>query len=296
LSRAFKKEGSLAAKVSQRPCPRNEESDAIARPFLRWVGGKFNLATRLMDFLPPDIHERTYFEPFLGAGALFFALQHRRAYLSDLNHHLIDCYQVIRERPADVAAALRRHISQDSEKYYYDVRDLYNQSRRGVQRAARFVYLNRTGFNGVFRVNVDGKYNVPYGRKANPRFPTKAELQKIADVLAPVSLHADTYEVALERARRGDFIYLDPPYPPLNGTAYFTHYTAGRFASEDQEKVAAEVRRLDKLGCLLMVSNADTPSIRHLYRGFRINSMNVRRFVSSGKKNSVNELVITNYR
>lgn len=284
------------AKVPQNGASRNGEDELAPRPFLRWVGGKYHLAGVLAQFAPKDVLKRTYHEPFLGAANLFFALRHPDAYLSDLNGHLIDCYQSIRDNPSEVAKAIRDHAENDSEDYYYAARDTYNRSPKGVARAARFIYLNRTCFNGVFRVNTKGKYNVPYGYKESPRFPTADELTAVATALSGSTLRAQDYQTALGAAKKGHFVYLDPPYPPLNGTSFFAHYTANRFGNEDQEKVAECVRELDGRGSLFLVSNADTPAIRKLYRGFHIHRLSVTRFVSSSrKKHRVGELIITNY-
>lgn len=274
----------------------NNGSDGIFRPFLRWAGGKFYLSKALLQFVPSDVLARKYHEPFLGGGSLFFALRHPNAFLSDLNAHLIGCYTAIRENPAAVSRALRVHARKNSESYYYSVRDLYNRSPDSVARAARFLYLNRTGFNGVFRVNKQGAYNVPYGRKERPLFPTPSELRAIAGALRNAKLSVHGYEQAVDRAKSGDFIYLDPPYPPLNGTSFFTHYTRDRFGKEDQERVAAAARDLDRNGSLVMISNADTEVVRRLYRGFVIRRLTVTRYVSSSSvKHQVGELIITNY-
>lgn len=267
-----------------------------AQPFLRWVGGKFHLSRVLLGFIPPTANERNYYEPFLGAASLFFSLSPKRAFLSDLNGHLINCYSAIKDSPDAVAKALRAHAAKDSEAHYYEVRELYNRSHGGVSQAARFIYLNRTGFNGVFRVNTKGAYNVPYGRKEKPRFPSTSDLRSVSKLLQSAKLSTQTYDEALEAAKSGDFVYLDPPYPPINGTSYFTHYTSGRFGTADQERVAEVFRTLDSRGCFVMLSNANLPVVRNLYRGFPLHRLSVTRFVSSQSvKHQVGELVITNY-
>jgi DNA adenine methylase len=287
----------MAAKLSPKRVLRNGSArERPPRPFLRWAGGKANLAEKLRRFVPPDVDERRYFEPFLGAGAVFFSLQHPKANLSDLNGHLIECYRAIRDAPTAVARELRAHAQQDCEPYYYLVRDRYNRSRGGIARAAKFLYLNRTGFNGVFRVNQQGSYNVPYGKKEAPFFPSEAELLRVAAALGNAHLETQDYSRALIDARAGDFVYLDPPYPPLNGTSFFTHYTKDRFGADDQVSLADTVRELNARGCLVMLSNADTAQIRQLYGDFEISSLSVTRYVtSSAVKHRVGELIITNY-
>lgn len=265
--------------------------------FLRWVGGKRLLIHRLLDYLPPDYQTKKYHEPFAGAANLFFRLAPLSANLSDLNEHLIESYKSVRDNHTTVAAYLQSHRQNNSEEYYYKVRELYNRSSFGPAQAARFIYLNRTCFNGVFRVNTSGKFNVPYGNKRNPLFPTRTELARVSAVLTRTRLFVASYENALERVNKSEFVYLDPPYPPLNGTSFFTHYTRDRFDDRDQERLAASVRDLHERGALFLMTNADLPAIRHLYRKFQLWELSVTRYVScKGSRYKVGELVITNYK
>jgi DNA adenine methylase len=268
-----------------------------AKSFLRWVGGKRQLVTRLMPYLPSNLNGHRYHEPFAGAANLYFALGPKTATLSDLNTHLIECYRQIRDKPSKVAAYLQTHAKLNSKEYYYRVRELYNRSKPSPAQAARFIYLNRTCFNGVFRVNTDGKFNVPYGDKPNPIFPTAEELQSIAKMLKRTRLSVGDFRSALAKTKKSEFVYLDPPYPPLNGTAYFTHYTADRFSIDNQTSLAAEVKKLHKRGVHFLMTNADLPKIRELYNQFHISKLSVTRYVScKGTRHRVGELVITNYR
>lgn len=266
------------------------------RPFLRWAGGKRQIISKLQVFLPEDLSGRTYFEPFLGAGSMFFALEPASAVLSDANRHLIACYRQVRDQPKQVADRLRYHAAADSETHYYRVRNRYNASTWSPAQAARFIYLNRTCYGGIFRVNTAGAFNVPYGWKEFPLFPSQKTLVSLSHRLQPASILVRSFEAVLENAKRGDFVYLDPPYPPLNGTAYFTHYTMDRFGDVDQARLAEVVRKLNKRGCLIMMTNADTQRIRRLYKGLNLSRLSVTRFVSAKlQKHRVNELVITNY-
>jgi DNA adenine methylase len=272
------------------------QSSITLPPFLRWAGGKRQIVRELISLLPDDIENRLYREPFLGAGSLFFAIKPERAVLSDANQHLIMCYEFVRDQPLLVARYLRLHASRDSEAYYYKMRFEYNGSQFSAAQAARFIYLNKTCFNGIFRVNSKGQFNVPYGRKESPAIPSQKNLTKIAGVLKKASFRASPFEKALENSSRGEFIYLDPPYPPLNGTAYFTHYTSERFSEQDQANLANCVHGLDKRGCLLMISNADTPLIRRLYKRYKLISLPVIRYLTCKSiRHKVRELVITNY-
>lgn len=271
--------------------------DRPMQPLLRWAGGKRLLLPRLIEHLPSDVAERTYHEPFVGAGSLFFYLRPSRAFLADANAHLIDSYKYVRDYPEQVHRYLREHARLDCDKHYYQVREQYNKRAFSAAQAARFIYMNRTCFNGIFRVNKRGDFNVPYGWKASPVFPDLSQLRGASILLKRAKLKATTYDKTLDRVKKGDFVYLDPPYPPLNGTAYFTHYTADRFNQADQEQLARVVHELDRLGCFVMMTNADIPIITELYRGWVICSLQVVRYITcKSNKHKVRELIITNYR
>jgi DNA adenine methylase len=266
------------------------------RPFLRWVGGKRHLIGRLLNLLPEDVRERTYHEPFLGAGALFFALQPNRAVLGDANAQLIDCYLAIRQTPGLVARYVAHHARAHGKRYYYMVRSAYNRGGAPAAQAARFIYLNSACFNGVFRVNTAGEFNVPIGRKKCPLLPTPHGLRQIARLLRGARLEAAWYDTVLGEAGPASFVYLDPPYPPLNGTSNFTHYTLDRFTPEDQRSLSAHVAALDKRGARFLMTNADTPLVREQYKQFAITPLQVTRWVScKAERYRVNELAITNY-
>lgn len=270
--------------------------DNTSKSFLRWAGGKVNIVNHLIKYLPSGYQDHTYWEPFLGGGSLFFAIAPKRAILSDLNDHLIHCYEMVRDHPERVYYYLKQLSCHDSEDNYYKIRKQYNKSRYSIRQAARFIYLNKTSFNGIFRVNRNGDYNVPYGKKPVPAFPNLADLRKASGLLRKVKLFPASYEIALNGAQRNDFIYLDPPYPPLNGTSNFTHYTKERFGEDEQIKVANVAKTLDKNGCKVMISNASTRFIKELYGGWRINIIPVTRWITCKSiKHKVDELIITNY-
>ncbi len=270
--------------------------------FLRWAGGKRRIVPRLIHFLPFGYESGTYFEPFLGAASMFIALAPRRARLSDLNKDLINAFWHVRESPDLVFRYLSQHRTRDCHQYFYRLRDQYNSvGPSSCAQAARFIYLNRTCFNGIFRVNRKGQFNVPYGFPAEtaekkPVFPDREHLRHVSGLLKTAVLGTESYQAALHPAGPGDFVYLDPPYPPLNGTSFFRHYTADRFQNEDQEQLAEVFSDLNKRGCLVLLSNADTPLIRRLYGQFQQTPLPVTRYVSSKKvKHAVSELVIANY-
>jgi len=271
-------------------------TEGCLKPFLRWAGGKSKIVHHLLRYVPAEFDR--YWEPFLGAGALFFALAPTEAFLSDLNRDLIECYRQVRKNPKLVNHYLKEHLSGTSEHYYYEVRNQYNRSGPSAANAARFIYLNKTSFNGIFRVNLRGEYNVPYGHKNPPALPSLAQLKAASAFLEKAILYAESYDVALKKnpPRVGDFVYLDPPYPKLSETSYFTHYTASRFSWQDQERLAEVAESLNQRGCLIMVSNADLESVRGLYTGWHHHPLPVVRWISAnGKRYEARELVITNY-
>jgi DNA adenine methylase len=266
------------------------------KPFLRWAGGKHSIIKHLQHLLPLDIHDRYYIEPFLGAGSLFFALQPKDALLSDSNEHLIECFIYVRDYPELISNYLRLHKRKNSEKYYYDVREKYNRSSNSAAQAGRFIYLNKSCFNGIFRVNQKGEFNVPYGWKEPPCLPDMQWLQIASNALKGAIIKNAKYVVTLAVAKKGDFIYLDPPYPPLNNTSNFTHYTKDRFNIADQKQLAEVFKELDYRGCLIMMSNADIPLIRNLYNKYTLHSLPVRRYITCKSiKHNVAELIIKNY-
>ena len=267
------------------------------RTYLRWVGGKSRIVSRLRRHVPRDYRLRTYHEPFLGAASLFLTLRPKSARLSDLNESLIRSFEHVRERPDLVARYLAKHKSLDSSSHYYATREQYNRlSQFSCAQAARFIYLNRTCFNGVFRVNKQGHFNVPYGKLKHPLFPRRSHLQRVSQALQNAKLRAVPYRKALDDAKAGDFVYLDPPYPPLNGTSFFRHYTRDLFNFADQEDLAHAAFQLRDRGCLVMMSNADLPVIRKLYKGMCMRRLEVTRWVTcKNVKHSVSELVITTY-
>lgn len=267
------------------------------KPFLRWAGGK-NRITKLLAAYTPKKYNR-YWEPFLGSAAMFFYLRPEKAFLSDNNSALVDCYNHVRDYPEKIYEKLKEHTRKNSEKHYYAVRDLYNKSKSSISQSARFIYLNKTNFNGIFRVNTKGEYNVPYGYKKSLALPPFEEFLEISNLLKKAEIKHQSFEniESLSLLQKEDFVYFDPPYPPLTATAYFTHYTAERFLWEDQKRVAELAKKLSARKCHVMISNSDTPQIRNLYQGWNTYQLPVVRWVAAnGTRHKVNELVITNYK
>jgi len=269
------------------------------KPFLRWAGGKQSLLKYLKKFVPHDFGKGTYFEPFLGAGSLFLTLRPEEAVLSDLNKHLIECYEIVRDNPTSLYYSLLEHKKNTSYDFYYETRKRFNESldKKSIVQASRFIYLNRTCFNGIYRVNSLGYFNVPYDPKKKVIIPTLSELKEFSNILKKAQLFCFSYEQILSKVKDGDFVYLDPPYPPLNGTSYFAHYTKDRFPLSDQKKVAILAKELSQKGCKVLVSNADILDVRKLYTNWFQYPVEVTRHIScKSLRNKVRELIITNYK
>lgn len=264
-----------------------------ARPFLKWAGGKGQLLEQMQRLLPQNYNR--YLEPMVGGGALFFHLRPACALLADLNDELINVYRVVRDNVEELIVDLRRH--RNTREYYYAIRDTDPARLPPVVRASRFIYLNKTCYNGLYRVNRLNRFNVPFGRYKNPDIVNAAGLRAASRALQAADLRTGDFSLVLEYARPGDFIYFDPPYQPLNSTSRFTSYTAGSFGEGEQKRLALVFWELTRRGCLAMLSNSDTPLIRELYRGLRIETVRARRAINSrpDRRGSITELVILNY-
>lgn len=268
------------------------------RPFLKWVGGKTQLLEQLRPLLPPTF--RRYFEPFVGGAAMFFDLRAKErleseVFLSDVNAELIDAYVAIRDSVDDVIAALGNHRYES--EYYYKVRSLQRSGLSKVESAARTIFLNKTGYNGLYRVNRSGQFNVPFGRFTNPAFCDKENLRACSRALREVKLLTADFETVLENAQKGDFVYFDPPYVPRSPTSDFTAYIPGGFGEGEQRKLAKVFRKLAKRGVYAMLSNSDTPFVRELYEDFDVETVYAARSVNSNaaRRGKLPEVVVRTY-
>jgi len=273
--------------------------------FVKWAGGKKQLLSQFEPYLPTTF--RGYLEPFVGGGAVFFHLYRQGrldgvpVVLIDSLEELINCYRVIQSRVADLIALLQAHepYKQDRD-YYYEVRG-WDRSpsyarRSDLERAARFIFLNRICYNGLYRVNRRGEFNVPFGRHRNPTICDVENLWAVQRALQGVSLVVGDFERCLELAAPGDFVYLDPPYYPLSETAHFTSYTASDFGVEDQQRLARLFGELDRRGCQLMLSNSCTGLVQELYAGYEMIQVQAARAINSkaAGRGTIRELLILN--
>jgi DNA adenine methylase len=265
-----------------------------ARPFLKWAGGKGRLLGQLLPRIPRayDPARHVYFEPFVGGAAMFFGLRPRRAVLTDVNRELVDCYRAVRDDVEGVVRALGAHRYETA--HYYRTREVEPASLVPAERAARTIFLNKTGYNGLYRVNKAGKFNVPIGRYTNPLVCDAANLRACSQALQGVKLEVRDFEDVLARARANDLVYFDPPYVPLSDTADFTAYAAGGFGVAEQERLASVFRELARRGVHAILSNSDTTAVRRLYAGFRIDRVLVARAINSrpSRRGKVGEVVV----
>ena len=266
-----------------------------AKPLLKWAGSKRYLLPKILPRLPEKI--RTYYEPFLGGGAVFFALaaerRFERAFISDANEELTDTYRAIAHKPLEVIKHLSKHVYEAD--YYYSVRA--SRPRSLAARAARMIYLNRTGFNGLYRVNKKGDFNVPFGRYTNPTICDEENLLLASAVLrhSTVAIGGVDFEAAVKKARKGDVVYMDPPYAPVSKTSNFTSYAKGGFDEAAQLRLRDCFKALDERGVHVLLSNSDTPFVRRLYNGFHISEVKAPRRINSkgAKRGDVTELLIS---
>ena len=274
----------------------------VPAPFLKWAGGKRSLLPRLLPLIPRSME--TYYEPFLGGGAVFFALSaagpggappFRAAVLADRNEELIRCYRAVRDDVDGVLAALGRH-RYDSD-HYYRVRDMNVATLDDAARAARTIFLNRTGYNGLYRVNSSGQFNVPFGRYRSPRLADPPRLLLASAALARAELRVDDFSTVVAKARPNDFVYFDPPYVPVSATAKFTAYSEGRFGPPEQERLARLLRELGQGGVRALLSNSHCAATRALYRGLPTKKVEVRRAINSvaSRRGPVTEILVRSF-
>jgi len=273
------------------------------KPFVKWVGGKRQLLKQFRDLglYPPENFDpitNTFFEPFVGGGAVFFDLLPETAYLSDLNNELVVTYNVIKNDVENLIESLKKHKL--DKEYFLKIRAQNPEKLSDLNTASRFIYLNRTCFNGMYRVNSKGGFNVPFGKYTNPLICDENNLRKASKALKNVEIKKQDYKEVLKKARKGDFVYFDPPYYPVSKTASFTSYTSESFLDKEQIELRDTFVELHKRGCFVMLSNSDTPFINKIYsepKGLRITKVQAGRAINSdaSKRGKITEVLVTNY-
>lgn len=270
--------------------------------FVKWAGGKGQLIEQFKPLFPKKFNR--YFEPFVGSGAVFFYIiqkyNPKEILISDINEELINTYQVIKNNVEELILKLKElkklHVS-ESKNHYYTVREKEPEYLSKIDIAARFIYLNKTCFNGLYRVNSKGKFNVPMGSYKNPDIVQEEKLRLVSKLLKNVKIKVMSFEKILDYAKKDDFIYFDPPYYPLENGKNFTTYTKNVFLEKEQKKLADVFKKLDKKKCFVMLSNSDTKLIKDLYKDYNIKIVKATRMINcdSTKRGKINEVVVTNY-
>ena len=295
----------------------------LAKPFLKWAGGKSQLLTQFEKFYPTSLKENRidyYFEPFLGGGAVFFDIIQKydikKAYLIDINEDLILTYLVIQNHVYDLIKTLRelenqyKKLSQEKRKhFYYMIRNAYNEKKPyinynkfhsdWIERSAQMIFLNKTCYNGLYRLNSAGEFNSPAGNYKNPTILDEENLIHASQVLEKAEIFCNSYKIVLKLIKKNSFVYFDPPYRPISNSANFVKYTQFGFTEEDQKELANIYKILDKKNIYLMLSNSDPKDkfFEHLYNGYYINKINANRMINcqGDKRGKIQEIIVTNY-
>lgn len=274
-----------------------EQLKSETYPIVKWVGGKRQLMFELIKNMPKSYNR--YFEPFIGGGALFFELQPEQAYISDMNEELINLYSVVRDNVYELIKDLSKH--EVSKEYFLEIRNIDRTEQytelSDVERASRFIYLNRTCFNGMYRVNSQGQFNVPFGHYKNPRIIDKNNLLNCSELLKKTEIKCTDFSEILTKVKKGDLVYFDPPYVPLNETSSFTSYTKDGFDINMQFKLRDVCDELDNKGVKFMLSNSDTKLVNELYENYNIKKVFASRQINANAdgRGKITEVLVRNY-
>jgi DNA adenine methylase len=275
----------------------------VIRPLLKWAGGKRQLLSQLQAHLPD--RWGTYYEPFIGGGALLAQLASESrltdAVIGDMNPELVNFYTVVKNKPEELLLALSKEKFRNDESSFNHLKTEFNSligtRKNAVERAALLIYLNKHSYNGLWRVNRKGKYNVPFGRHTNLTLPSAEALMKFSLMLNQVTIHKLDFAKVVRNAKPGDLVYFDPPYHPVSRTANFTDYTLNGFCFDDQVRLAKIFRRLSDRGVSVMLSNSKAWEIEELYHGFTIHTVEAKRFINCNgeRRSGAFEIIVTNY-
>lgn len=275
--------------------------DPLVSPILKWVGGKRQLLDSILPLIP---EYTTYYEPFVGGGAVLFHTQPKKAVINDSNEELINIYTVIKEEPEALISLLEKHRQENSQEYFYEVRALDRDRERyseltAAQRAARIIYLNKTCYNGLFRVNRAGEFNSPWGKYKNPNITNETTIRAMSHYLnkAKVTVMCGDYREALKGLRKGAFVYLDPPYMPISSSSSFTGYTAEGFGVMEQKELKKQCVLLNKKGIKFLLSNSCCEFIEDLYKDFIVERVSAKRAINAKAEGRgvIDEVLVRNY-
>ena len=280
---------------------KQNRKNIMVTPILKWVGGKRQLLDVIVPLVPKKIS--TYVEPFIGGGALFFNLQPKKAIINDMNVELINIYNVVKNNPQELINKLKEHEELNTTEYFYSIRgldrfDSYDELS-SLDKAARIIYLNKTCYNGLFRVNQAGQFNSPYGKYKNPNIVNQPAILAMSHYFNTneIAMLSGDYKECLKGLRKGSFVYLDPPYMPLSTSSSFTGYTENGFDTAQQKELKEECDKLNSKGIKFMLSNSDHPYLRELYKDYEIITVKAKRSINSvgNKRGEINEILVINY-
>jgi DNA adenine methylase len=276
------------------------KKNPLVAPVVKWVGGKRQLLQDISNHIPDKFF--TYYEPFLGGGAVLFHLQPNRAVVNDINEELINIYTVIRDNLEELIEDLKRH--KNEADYFYEIRELDRDKKTysqlsNIEKASRIIYLNKTCYNGLFRVNQQGEYNAPFGRYKNPNIVNETTLRAVSNYFnrVKITFKCGDFEEAVKGIRKGSFVYFDPPYDPVSDSANFTGYNKGGFDREEQTRLKELCDKLDTKGVKFLLSNSATEFILDLYKDYNITIVQANRAINSkgDKRGKVDEVLVKNY-
>ncbi|NLJ72868.1 MAG: DNA adenine methylase [Syntrophomonadaceae bacterium] len=272
----------------------------LVAPVVKWVGGKRQLLPEIEKYIPDKIS--TYYEPFLGGGAVFFHLQRKKAVVNDINEELINLYKVIKDNVDELIEDLQNH--ENTSDYFYEIRELDRDKERyekltDIERASRIHYLNKTCFNGLFRVNQQGEFNAPFGKYKNPDFVNAITLKAVSNYFnkANITFRCGDFEEAVKGIRRGSFVYFDPPYDPVSDSSNFTGYDKGGFDRNEQIRLKKLCDKLNDRDVKFLLSNSATNFIKELYKDYKIETVQAKRAINSkgDMRGEVDEVLVRNY-
>ena len=279
---------------------RIRRNNKLVLPFVKWVGGKRQLLNEVEKHIPEQFSR--YYEPFVGGGAVLFYLQPKNAVINDSNEELVNLYNVIKESPEELIEDLKKH--KNEEKYFYDIRGIDREREKyqvltRIQRASRIIFLNKTCYNGLFRVNSSGEFNSPFGRYKNPNIVNDIIIRAVGNYLSKnnIQILNTDYEKSLSKTRKGAFVYFDPPYYPISDSSSFTGYTKKGFDRTEQERLKKVCDKLNDKGVNFLLSNSSTEFIRDLYKDYNIFSIKAKRAINSNGdgRGEITEVLVRNY-